>query len=65
MSTPYYDAVDRMQKQGVNPEYINGWAGGFLRNPKREVQRLNEAYEAGYAHGLEKNPAGFEAWIRK
>ncbi len=65
MSTPYYDAVDRMQKQGVNPEYINGWAGGFLRNPKREEQRLNEAYEAGYAHGLEKNPAGFEAWIKK
>jgi hypothetical protein len=65
MSTPYYEAVDRMQKQGVDPEYINGWAGGFLHNPKREEQRLNEAYEAGYEHGLQKNAAGFEAWIRK
>ena len=65
MSNPYYDTVDRMQKQGVDPEYINGWAGGFLHNPKREEQRLNEAYEAGYEHGLAKNTAGFEAWIRK
>ena len=65
MSNPYYETVDRMQKQGVDPEYINGWAGGFLHNPKREEQRLNEAYEAGYTHGLENNVAGFEAWIRK
>ena len=65
MSNPYYDTVDRMQKQGVAPDYINGWAGGFLHNPKREEQRVNEAYEAGYAHGLEKNAAGFEAWIRR
>ena len=64
MGTPYYEAIDRMQKQGVDPEYINGWAGGFLHNPKREEQRLNDAYEAGYEHGLEKNAAGFEAWIR-
>jgi len=65
MSNPYYEAVDRMQKQGVDPEYINGWVGGFLHNPKREEQRLNEAYEAGYEHGLEKNSTGFEGWIRK
>jgi hypothetical protein len=65
MATVYYETVDRMQKQGVDPEYINGWASGFLHNPKREEQRVNEAYEAGYAHGMEKNTDGFEAWIRK
>lgn len=65
MGTPYYEAIDRMQKHGVDPEYINGWAGGFLHNPKREEQRLNEAYEAGYEHGLEGNSDDFEAWIRK
>ena len=65
MSNPYYDTVDRMQKQGVDPEYINGWAGGFLHNPRREAQRLNEAYEAGYAHGLKQDTSGFQAWIRK
>jgi hypothetical protein len=65
MATVYYETVDRMQKKGVDPEYINGWASGFLHNPKREEQRVNEAYEAGYAHGMEKNTDGFEAWIRK
>lgn len=65
MGTAYYDAIDRMEKQKVDPEYINGWASGFLRNPKREEQRVSEAYDAGYAHGLEKNTGGFEAWIRK
>ena len=63
--TPYYDGIDQMQKKHVDPEYINGWASGFLHNPKREEQRANEAYEAGYAAGLEKKKGGFEAWIRK
>ena len=65
MNTAYYDAIDQMQKNRVNPEYINGWACGFLHNPKREEQRVNEAYEAGYADGLEKNVAGFESWVTK
>ena len=65
MGTVYYDAIDQMQRKGVDPEYINGWASGFLHNPKREEQRVNDPYEAGYAHGLEKNTSGFQAWIRK
>jgi hypothetical protein len=65
MGSAYYEAIDRMQKRNVDPEYVTGWASGFLHNPKREEQRLNEAYEAGYAHGLEKNAGGFETWIRK
>jgi tyrosyl-tRNA synthetase len=65
MSSVYYEAVDRMQKTGVDPEYIIGWASGYLHNPKREEQRVSEAHEAGYAHGLEQNTVGFEAWIRK
>ena len=64
MSSAYYEAIDRMEKMGVDSEYINGWASGFLHNPKREEQRVNEAYAAGYAHGLEKSSGGFEAWIR-
>jgi hypothetical protein len=65
MGSPYYEAIDRMEKQKVDPEYINGWASGFLHNPKREEQRKSEAYDAGYAAGLEKKAEGFEAWIRK
>jgi hypothetical protein len=65
MNTAYYEAIDRMEKKKVDPEYINGWASGYLHNPKREEQHANEAYEAGYAAGKEKNAGGFEAWIRK
>lgn len=65
MNTAYYECIDRMGKAGVDPEYINGWASGFLHNPKREEQRATEAYEAGYARGLEKDAGGFEAWVRK
>jgi hypothetical protein len=65
MGSPYYNAIDQMQKKHVDPEYISGWASGFLHNPKREVQRVSEAYDAGYAAGLEKKTEGFDAWIRK
>jgi hypothetical protein len=65
MSTAYYEAIDRMEKSGVDPQYIIGWACGYLHNPKREEQRVNEAYEAGYAHGMDQDIGGFQAWIRK
>lgn len=54
MSNVYYETVDKLEKMGADGEYIQGWAGGFLHNPKREEQRVNEAYEAGYADGLKK-----------
>jgi len=65
MTKAYYEAIDQMEKSGVDPEYINGWACGYLHNPKREEQRLNEAYEAGYERGLQRDASGFEAWVRK
>ena len=65
MSDTYYETIDKMEKAGVDPEYINGWASGFLHNPKREEQRTNDAYDAGYAHGLEQDAGGFQAWVRK
>ena len=64
MNSIYYEAIDRMQKAGVDPEYISGWASGYLHNPRREQQHVNETYEAGYAHGFEKDSGRFEAWIR-
>jgi hypothetical protein len=65
MESAYYETIDTMEKQAVDREYVNGWACGYLHNPKREVQRLNEAYEAGYADGWQKKSDGFSAWIRK
>lgn len=59
----YYESLDKMEKAGVNRDYLVGWAGGYLGNPEREVQRVNEAYSAGYEAGQNKDADGYGAWI--
>ena len=63
MGSVYYDTVTRMEKAGVDSEYVQGWQCGYLLNPRREEQRLTPAYEAGYEKGAEKDGTGYEAWI--
>jgi hypothetical protein len=58
----YYNAVGKMQDKRVNPEYIQGWIGGYLGNPKREEQRITEPYEAGYEDGGSSDVSKFEQW---
>jgi hypothetical protein len=65
MSNPYYEAIDKMEKAGVDGEYIQGWASAYYQNPMREEQRLNDAYKAGYEKGKAKDASGFEAWKKK
>ncbi len=65
MGNTYYQTIDKMEKSGVDIEYINGWACGFLHNPKREEQRLNGAYEAGYTDGWEGKADNFSSWVKK
>ncbi|MCG6885803.1 MAG: hypothetical protein LJE74_01180 [Proteobacteria bacterium] len=65
MNQEYYDAVTEMEKLGVDPEYIQGWEGGYVHNPLREEQRLTEAYEAGYADGKERTKENFAKWAKK
>jgi hypothetical protein len=65
MNNLYYQTIDKMEKAKVSREYIVGWASGFLQNPKREEQRLNEAYEAGYDDGMNRKIDGFNAWVEK
>ena len=65
MDKTYYDAVTEMEKAQVNREYVLGWMGGYLQNPMREEQRLNETYEAGYADGNEGNTGNFAQWAKK
>lgn len=65
MNKAYHDTLSTFEKKGVNPEYINGWACGYLHNPKREEQRLNDAYNAGYKDGLDQKTDGFSAWAKK
>jgi len=65
MNDTYYKTIDAMEKKGVDKEYINGWACGFLHNPKREEQRLNEAYDAGFSDGVAGKTDGFTNWAKK
>lgn len=61
----YYKTIDELQTMDVDQEYIQGWAGGYLGNPKREEQRLTDAYNAGYEDGQSKNTSNAGSWKRK
>ncbi len=63
MNQEYYEAVVKMEKAGVDPEYLQGWQGGYLINPEREEQRITEAYEAGFEDGKERKKDGYKDWI--
>lgn len=65
MANTYYETIDAMEKKKVDPEYVNGWACGYLRTPKREEQRLTEAYQTGYRDGMDRKTDNFATWIRK
>lgn len=64
MNQEYYDTVVKMEAANTDPEYVQGWQGGYLINPEREEQRLTEAYEAGYADGKEKKLDGYSSWTK-
>ena len=63
MDQTYRDATTEMEQLKVQQDYILGWQGGYLGHPKREEQRLTEAYEAGYEDGSEKNTGNFSNWV--
>jgi len=60
----YHAHVDAMEKAGVDAEYIQGWQGGFLINPIREEQRVNDAYNAGYEDGTARNMDNFKNFAK-
>jgi len=59
----YHKTIVEMEKKKVDAEYIQGWIGGFMGNPKREEQRVTEAYETGYEDGASGNTANHEKWV--
>ena len=65
MNQQYYDAVVKMEQMGVDPEYIQGWQGGFLHNAEREEQNLTEAYSAGFEDGRAQTTDNFDKWVKK
>lgn len=58
----YYETIDRLETMGVSRDYILGWVGGYLQTPKREEQRVTEAYQAGYDDGMGKETTHADAW---
>lgn len=64
MDPMYYDTITKLEKMGANAEYINGWASGFLQNPKREEQRITEGYEAGYSDGEARTTDNASNWTK-
>ena len=60
----YHAHVDAMEKAGVDPEYVQGWQGGFLVNPKREEQRVTEAYDAGFDDGTARNMDNYKKFAK-
>jgi hypothetical protein len=63
MTDFYYQTMDAMYKAGAEKQYIDGWACGYLHNPRRGQQYLTEAYEAGYADGMSGNQDGYQVWV--
>ena len=39
MNSTYYETVNQLENMGVDPDYLQGWVGGYLGNPQREEQR--------------------------
>ncbi|HEB87926.1 MAG TPA: hypothetical protein ENI68_13055 [Gammaproteobacteria bacterium] len=64
MNQTYYNAVSKMEEMGVDAEYIQGWQGGFVHNPEREEQRVNEAYSAGFEDGQSQTTDNFGKWAK-
>ena len=61
----YYDAVDEMQRMKVERNYMLGWIGGYMGNPKVEEQRITESYQAGYTDGESRDVSHFGCWAVK
>ncbi len=61
----YYEGVKKMEKMGVDDNYIQGWVNGFLKNPEIEEQRITEAWKSGYEDGKNKTDANFSANVVK
>ena len=62
MNMVYYETIDKLEKMDTNPDYVQGWVGGFLGNPQREEQRVTEAYSAGYEDGQNKTIDSAADW---
>ena len=61
--TLYHKTITEMEQNKVDRDYIQGWIGGFMGNPKREEQRASEAYEKGFEDGANKVTSNYQDWV--
>ena len=59
----YRETIVEMETNKVDEDYIQGWIGGYMGNPKREEQRVTEAYERGYEDGRNGETSNYGDWI--
>ena len=64
MDQNYRDTIVMLEEKGVDPEYIQGWQGGYLHNPEREEQRVTDAYSAGYEDGKNRSTDNMSNWVK-
>lgn len=65
MNMTYYETVTKLEQMGADREYIQGWMCGYLKNPKREEQRVTDAYLAGYEDGESGSVDNANQWVKK
>ena len=65
MGQTYRDGCRKLEQAGVDIEYLLGWQGGYLGHPKREEQRVTDAYDAGYEHGEAHDTESYQNWLKK
>ena len=48
MDKTYYETINKLEQMDTDREYIQGWIGGYMGNPKREEQRRITSYNVCY-----------------
>jgi hypothetical protein len=64
MNSTYYKTVNQLENMGVDPDYLQGWVGGYLGNPQREEQRVSTAYSAGFEDGQNQTTDHAADWAK-
>ena len=59
----YHKTIVEMEQNKVDRDYIQGWIGGFMGNPKREEQRITQAYEKGFEDGANRVTSNYQDWV--
>ena len=64
MNSTYYETVNQLENMGVDPDYLQGWVGGYLGNPQREEQRVSTAYSVGFEDGQNQTTDHAADWAK-